>query len=257
LLEAQGIECAVCNPRRIRHFAISTGQRSKTDKADAKAILAYALHTRPEPSLSIAAVQQQLAFLLRQREKSIKQRVALENQLTALAFIPDTLALVSEQLDQLLSAFRTFEAELDHSIQQLIQGNQDLQVANRILRSMDGVGKVTSTLLCSSLDTILDCNAKQLTALAGLAPAHRESGISVRGKSRIDKQGRPLMRKCLYLAAMAASRSCPHYISVKERMKAAGKPGKVILIAIARQLLLQAQKLLKNHFAANTHPQLA
>ena len=41
----------------------------------------------------------------------------------------------------------------------------------------------------------------------------------------------------LYLAAMAVSRCNPELLAMKKRLQEAGKPPKVILIAVARKLL--------------------
>jgi transposase len=244
LLKAQGMECALCNPAKVHFHAIAGGRRSKTDKADACSILAFALHYRPAATVEAPPAQRQLDLLVKQRDSIIKQRVALQNQLTALAFIPESLALVQQEFAQVIAALKQAEASLTDKMAVVLEQDDQLREASRLLRQMPGVGPVASANLCAMLDKILDCSPKQLTALCGLAPAHRQSGTSQR-PSHIDKQGRARIRKSLYMAGLAASRCNPACIAVKQRLKARAKPGKVVIIAVARHLLLMAQKLLK------------
>jgi transposase len=97
LLKEHGVEYALRNAAKIHFHAIADGQRSKTDKADAKAILSYALHYRPEATILAPLAQRQLALLLKQRDSIIKQRVAFHNELKALSFLPENLALVLQE----------------------------------------------------------------------------------------------------------------------------------------------------------------
>jgi transposase len=244
LLEEHGIEYALCHSAKIHFHAIADGQRSKTDKADAKAILSYALHYRPEATILAPLAQRQLVLLLKQRDSIIKQRVALHNELKALSFLPESLALVQEELQEIIATLEQAEASLNNKMAAVIAEDEQLREANRLVRQLKGVGPVSSATFCSMLDKILDCSPKQLTALCGLAPAHRQSGASQK-PSHIDKQGRAQTRKNCYMAGLSASSCNAECIAVKQRLEARGKPGKVIIIAIARHLLLQVQKVLK------------
>lgn len=244
LLQEHGIECALCNPARIHYHAVADGQRSKTDKADARSILSYARHYRPQPTLAAPLAQQQLVLLLKQRDSIITHRVALHNELTALSYLPGSLALVQQDLLRIVAALHQAEASLDEKIAAVIAQDERLRQAHQLVRKLKGVGKVSAAMFCSMLNKILDCSPKQLTALCGLAPAHRQSGNSQK-PSHIDKQGRAQTRRNCYLAGLAASRSNTQCRAVKQRLKARGKPGKVVIIAVARHLLLQVQRVLK------------
>jgi transposase len=235
-----GVECALCNPARIRQFAQGMGFRSKTDKADAAAILLYAQLNKPVPSRDIPQIQRDLGLLLRQRRRISKQVVVLKNQLHALKQVPDSQTLLEPSLRELMQTLAACQRKLESRIREIIAADSDLREAYALLRSIPGIGKVNAALLCSQLDTIRDCKPKQLTALAGLAPSHKQSG-NTRGKSHIDRQGRPELRRCLYMAGLRAARDCPPLIKVKQRLLANGKPGKLMQVAVARHLLLLAQ----------------
>ena len=64
----------------------------------------------------------------------------------------------------------------------------------------------------------------------GLSPRHRQSGDSVRGKTRLSKVGHARLRKILYLPAMSAIRD-------NSAAKASGKAGKVVIGAVMRKMI--------------------
>lgn len=91
---------------------------------------------------------------------------------------------------------------------------------------------------------------RQLDAHAGLAPAQRQSGSSVRGKSHIAKQGNARLRKALYMPTLVAGQYNPQLKRYYERLVERGKPKKVALTACMRKLLnlLRAMLIKKTLF---------
>jgi transposase len=78
-------------------------------------------------------------------------------------------------------------------------------------------------------------DAKAAAALAGLAPYNNDSG-AFRGKRSV-RGGRTRVRQALYMAALAAARSDTVLGRFHQRLRHAGKPPKLALIAVARKLL--------------------
>ena len=87
-------------------------------------------------------------------------------------------------------------------------------------------------------------SSKAVAALAGLAPFNVDSG-QFRGLRRI-QGGRKRVRDALYMAAVSAVRSNPHLKSIYLRLRSAGKPAKVALIAVARKLIVTANAILRD-----------
>jgi transposase len=86
---------------------------------------------------------------------------------------------------------------------------------------------------------------KQIATLAGVAPLARDSG-TLRGK-RMVWGGRVGVRTALYLAALCGRRWNPQLRVFYERLRAAGKPKKVALIACARKLLTILNAMARDH----------
>ena len=78
--------------------------------------------------------------------------------------------------------------------------------------------------------------------LAGLAPIADQSGQ--RDGVRVIWGGRPSVRRVLYLAALSATRFNADMKVFCQRLRVAGKPPKVALIAVARKLVVLANTLL-------------
>ena len=76
-----------------------------------------------------------------------------------------------------------------------------------------------------------------LVSLAKLAVKQRESGSSLRGRAQMDRHGRGSLRRLLYMCALVAKRWDPHMRAWAQRLKARGKPTKVVLVAVMRKLL--------------------
>jgi len=78
--------------------------------------------------------------------------------------------------------------------------------------------------------------------LAGLAPIADQSGQ--REGVRVIFGGRPRVRRALYLAALSATRFNADIRAFYQRLRAAGKPPKAALIAVARKLVVLANTLI-------------
>ncbi len=112
------------------------------------------------------------------------------------------------------------------------------------LEQASGVGWRSALTLCACMPELGSLNRSEAASLAGLAPFNRDSG-QWRGQRHISG-GRAPVRRTLYLCSLAAVRKNPVFKALYARFKAAGKPSKVALTAIARKLLILLNSALKN-----------
>lgn len=118
----------------------------------------------------------------------------------------------------------------------MLRADADLASAEALLRSAPGVGPVTAAVLIAQLPELGQTSSKAIAALAGLAPYNNDSGPS-RGKRSV-RGGRRRVRQALYMAALSCARGCSSLAAFHKRMRDAGKPPKVALVATARKLLV-------------------
>lgn len=239
-LHAGGIPVAVVNPYRSRKFADALGQLAKTDRIDARvlALLGESLHpeARPPAPKQIAELQE----IVRARQAVLAEAVALENSLKA-----TESRFLQRERSRWLKSLRERVKTLDRAISKLIEADAEMARRFEVLTSIPGIGPVVAATLIACLAEIGQANGKEVAALAGLAPFNWDSG-DMRGQRHI-KGGRAHVRTPLYFAAIAAVRTDPGFKRFAERLKAAGKPAKVILTAVMRKLVVLANTLVSQN----------
>lgn len=225
---AAGMPPAVLNPERTHAFIRSEGQRTKTDRTDARLLARFAAQKQPAPSPVPSPQARELADLVACRDDFTKLLTMEKNRChTATARTrPHHEALIAH-----LTAERT---AVDREIAALIAGDPEFAARNRILRSMPGIGPVLAPVLLAGLSELGRTDAKGLAALAGVAPHLQQSGTN-RGTAHL-QGGRVPVRKALYQMAHTAVTRNPvfaaHCAQLRQRM--AYKPA---VVACARRML--------------------
>ena len=135
-------------------------------------------------------------------------------------------------------------AELEARIEQSIASDDELASTAEILRSVPGIGPVASAMLIAEMPELGHLSGEQAAALSDLAHIAHDSG-ALRGKRAIGG-GRRLSRHVLFQAALVASHDNPVLKPFADRLRADGKPHKVVIIAVARKLVTIANALCKS-----------
>jgi transposase len=232
LLSEQGLPVAILNPRAVRRFADSMGQMEKTDRLDAGMIAWYAQTRRSQPVCLSSASQQQLRALVTRLRQLTEVRTAQLNQ-SRLVTDPAVVALI----DELLSVVARQICELETSIAQLIAQDPLWHQLDQVFRSIKGVADRTVARLMAEMPEIGTLSNKTISKLAGVAPLARDSGKH-QGKRAV-RGGRASVREILFIVASVVGRYEPDFIAFQQRLSAAGKPRKVIRIALAHKLLIR------------------
>lgn len=118
---------------------------------------------------------------------------------------------------------------------------------SRFILSMKGIGEITVAGLIGEVGDFSKFNTiSEITKLAGLDLFEISSGQH-KGKRRISKRGRPLMRKLLYFAALNVVRKGGIMHEQYQRYLKRGMLKMKALIAIARRLLGIIFALVRDH----------
>ena len=230
-LHDAGIRVSVVNPLQIKAFGESLLTRQKTDRADAVLIARFAEQQSPmlwQPaSREIRELQRLLARLEAVQQMSVQeQNRKHEAEGEAL-----------ESVLRILTQLKAEEEKLRRMIRDHIDQNPNLREQHALLTSIPGVGDQVSSHFIAWLRPERFDDARQAVAFVGLSPRHRESGDSVRGKSRLCKVGHARLRKILYFPAMSAIRYNTAAKALAERLKASHKNGKVVVGAVMRKMI--------------------
>lgn len=235
-----GFNVAIVNPRQVRDFAKSTGQFEKTDRLDAAMLARFAEAVKPEARPLPDQQQRALIALTQRRAQLVEMRTQELNRLkqggdeVQLASLREHIAYLNREIGR-------FEDDFD----ELIRNSPVWRTKERLLRSFKGIGPCTARVLLSQLLELGVIDNKAIAKLAGLAPLPNDSG-TFRGRRSI-WGGRAEVRTALFMAALSARRSNPVIRALYLRLRAAGKPYKVAMVACMRKMLVILNTMLKNN----------
>ena len=115
-----------------------------------------------------------------------------------------------------------------------------------MLDSIPGIAETTAALLLAEITDLTQYrSARQVAAYAGLVPRERQSGSSVRGRTRLSKIGNARLRKALYFPAITALRCSPFFQHWAEGLLKRGKSKMSVICAVMRKLIHLAYGVLK------------
>ena len=241
-LHLQGFAVMVINPRQAHDFGKAMGYLAKTDNIDARMLSHFActLHNSERRDKLLmklpTAEQQQLEALVMRRSQLVQMRVAEGNRLDQAHPLPaKSIRAVIKMLDKQIGAL---DDDIGGRLKKHFAHELDL------LQGLKGVGPNTQAMLMGALPELGQLDRRAISKLVGIAPLARDSG-RMRGKRSI-WGGRADVRAALYMATLSAVRYEPTIKAFYERLRAAGKPAKVALVACMRKLLSIINAVIKS-----------
>lgn len=238
LLDAN-LPVALAHPGQVRHLAKALGILAKTDVIDARVLVEFARHASPRLAEKRSKNRVELEALITCRRQLIAVRTQQRNRLGV-----TRAASASAAINAVIATIETQIASLDEQIRTLIEADDDLSIGSQLLRSVPGIGAVVTATLLAELMELGAVGRTQISALAGVAPFAVESGV-FKGKRAI-RGGRTTVRSALYMATITAMRRNPVIQRFAQRLKAAGKPTKVVIVAAMRKLLTLLNAMLRD-----------
>jgi transposase len=239
VLRQAGIRFARINPARARDFARAGGRLAKTDAIDARMLAVFARAMGPVADPPPEPARNTLASFAKRRDQLVHMRAQEKNRRSEVRD-PVMAEDITLHIDFLSRQIVAIEAR----IKALIKAEPEICEQARLLRSAPGIGPVACMQLIAQMPELGRVGPKQVAALAGLAPFNVDSG-SYRGKRAI-AGGRKRVRDAVYMGALNAVRRDPNLKSFYQRLRAAGKPAKLALIAVARKLLTILNAMLRD-----------
>ena len=239
-----GFSVRLVNPFKLRQFAKACGVLAKNDRLDARMIARF-VATMPTRPVQRNEAAERLAELLTARRQLSEEKVAAQN---ASRLFEDTA------LRRLYRRHVTrLEADivlLDKRLADMVAANAVLAQRYELLISMPGVGPVLALTLMALLPELGLLSRTQVAALVGVAPYDFDSG-KLKG-IRCIWGGRAPIRRVLYMAALIASRCNPALKVFHDRLQAAGKKSKVVIVAVMRKILTMLNAMVRDNVTWGT-----
>jgi transposase len=241
-LHEAGHTVSVVNPAAVKAFAGSRLSRTKTDRVDAELIARFCQAQAPPVWTPLPQEVRELQALVRRLESLVEMRVAEENRLSS----GITVDLVRQSVEEHLSYLNDQIKRTEELIRRHIKGNPTLKAQSELLDSIPGIAAATAAMLLAEITDVKQYrSARQVAAYAGLVPRERQSGSSVRGRTRLSKIGNARLRRALYFPAITALRCSPFFQQWAEGLQKRGKCKMSVIGAVMRKLIHLAYGVLK------------
>jgi transposase len=231
-LSGQGLPVAILNPRAVRKFSESMGRLEKTDAIDAGMIAWYAQTKRCRPMCLAPQTQLELRACVTRLRQLTEVRTAQLNQQRLV-----TDRAIRDGFRRMLAFLAGQIRELEQSIAALLAADPLWRALDQTFRTIKGVADRTVARILAEMPEIGTLSNKTISKLAGVAPLANDSG-SHQGKRRV-RGGRSAVRDILFIVGSVVARCEPDFIVFQQRLRAAGKPPKVVRIAVAHKLLVR------------------
>lgn len=235
LLE-NSIPCAVVNPKQVRDFAKAKGVDAKTDRLDAKVIAHFAEVMELEPEKKISEEEKSLEALVRRRRQLLDMLVMEKNRLGTAP------KMIKSDIKEMIRIFEERIKDIENDIENAITSNREWEEKEKALKEIIGIGKVVARSLLSDVPELGKVSNKQIAALVGLAPYHRDSG-NMKGKRKTSR-GRKHAKSYLFMGAMSAIQVEGEFKTFYDRLVSKGKEKMVAMVATMRKLIVAANTVL-------------
>ena len=240
-IHAAGYRMSVVNARSIKAFAQLMMVRTKTDKKDAQLIARYCEVNQPRAWSPPSEDAADLKALNRRLHQLNKLRTMEKNRL----YVAEEICRASH-----LAMIEVIEGQIDEvrtKLNEMIAVCAERRKRQQRLQTIPGIGPVAAAALQAVLMEVEKFpTAKQFVSYLGLSPVIKESGKSVRGHSKMSKMGDAYIRASLYMPARSACLRSRAFSGWAKAKMAAGKPAKVVYVAMMRKLATYAYYVVKN-----------
>jgi transposase len=245
---------SIVMPNKITNFFRTLEIKTVTDKSMSEAIALFGLEKKLEDWIQPQQAFRELRQVTRERDQLIAERTMLKNQLQAEQVEAHPSKMTISRMQFRIKVINTQIRETLAETTTVINNDPEIKRAVTLITSIPGIGLLTAAIIMAETNGFeLIRSKKQLTSYAGLDVKEKESGTSVKGKSRISKRGNRYLRKAMYMPAMAAIRHSERYKAIFVRIVSRNGIKMKGCVAVQRKLLEMAYTIYKTNTPYQTN----
>lgn len=234
-------------PNTTKHYFSSLNVKTKTDAVDAKWLSQFGVERNHKMWTPPSPIIIELRNLTRYYVQLQEQRTVLGNIKHSKDCSHEVQKFVLQSNKSLITQIDKQITKCKLEIERLISSDKYMHQKVQKLLTIKGVGLITiATILAETLCFERFQNIKQLTSFAGYDVVQRESGTSIKGKTRISKKGNRYIRNALYFPAMVSCRFNPKMKETYTRINMKKSSKMIGQVAIQRKLLALIFTIWKN-----------
>ncbi len=228
------------NPVQIKR---SIGiKRGKTDRVDSMSIAKYAFKNAElarlwKPSGVVLEKIKNLASL-RERMVVTQKRLLVPIEELRSAGQVKMADLLYKSIKKSINAIESDLKNIEVKIMECLKEDSSLNHLFSLITSVVGIGFVTGiNLLIYTQGFNTMCDSRKLACYCGVAPFPYQSGISIKGKTRVSNMANKKLKTNLHLAALTAIKYDPDLKAYYERKVLEGKSKMSVINAVRFKLL--------------------
>jgi len=246
-LHQQGYTISVMQSGRVKRYAQSLDQRSKTDALDSRMLAMLGCERKLTSWSAPDKTLRQLKALSRERSCLLKEKNVEKNRLHAVETAAYSNKKEVKRYAKRLKLLEDQLAEIEQEMKELVAGDVTLAQKMEYLESIPGVSFLSAATVVGETYGFNEItSAKQLTSYAGYDVVLKESG-NFRGSTKISKKGNKHIRSMLHMPSMTAVRVNLTLKQFYQRLKPNKAKPIVALVAVQRKLVLLMYSLYKNN----------
>jgi transposase len=233
-------------PNQSKKYGQSLGEKSKTDKIDARILSQMGLERALRLWQPVSEDLLELKQLTRERDALVRSRTTAANHLHAFSHQGKSNKHSISRTTQHIEFIDKQVKDIEKEIKTFVNQDDTLKRKLDFLTSIPGVALLTAATIVAETNGFASFTSiKQLTSYAGLDVKIAESG-TWKGKSRISKCGNSHIRKALYMSSLSNTQHDERNKQFYERLKENKKLPMVALVAVQRKMLGLMFSLWKN-----------
>jgi transposase len=226
-------------------------KRAKTDKVDAISIAKYAIKNTElvriwRPSSEILEKIKHLATL---RDRMVQTQKRLITPLEELkdAGQQKMAVFLEKSIKKSINAIDSDLKKIETNIMECLKEDASLHHLFTIITSVVGIGFVTAiNLIIHTNGFNIMCDSRKLACYCGVAPFPYQSGVSIKGRTKVSHLANKKLKTNLHLAALTAIKFDPQLKAYYDRKVSDGKPKMSVINAVRFKLLARVVSVVKN-----------
>lgn len=204
-LDQHNLKVNIVLPNKISNYMRTLDIKTITDHTAAQAITRFGLERKLDNWNRPKEIYLRLKQLTRERDQLIIERTHSKNQLHAekSEAFPNPSAI--RRVNERIKLLNKQEKQITNEIESLIHADKQVKNSVDLICSIPGIGIVTAAIVLAETNGFeLITNRRQLASYAGFDIKEKQSGTSIKGKSRISKKGNKFLRKAMYMPSLSA-----------------------------------------------------
>ena len=226
-------------------------KRGKTDKADSISIAKYAFKNVElvrlwKPS---GIVLEKIKHLATLRERMVITQKRLVTPIDELRNAGDDKMadLLYKSIKKSINAIDADLKKIEVKIMECLKEDSSLHHIFSLITSVVGIGFVTAVnLIIHTQGFSVMCDSRKLACYCGVAPFPYQSGISIKGRTKVSHMANKKLKTNLHLAALTAIKHDPEISAYYLRKVSEGKPKMSVINAVRFKLLARVVAVVNN-----------